>query len=41
MGVYDGKVYLNILWLERKYNWIGLFIEGNFKLCCSIDVLYR
>ncbi|XP_052068724.1 uncharacterized protein LOC127707988 [Mytilus californianus] len=41
MGAYNGEMYSNTLWLERKHNWTGLLIEANPDLCRQIDALKR
>ncbi|VDH92930.1 Hypothetical predicted protein, partial [Mytilus galloprovincialis] len=41
MGAYNGRLFSNTLWLERKHNWTGLLIEANPDLCREIDALKR
>ncbi|CAC5410029.1 unnamed protein product [Mytilus coruscus] len=41
MGAFNGQLFSNTMWLERKHNWTGLLIEANPDLCRQIDVLKR
>ena len=41
IGAYDGQLFSNSLWLERKHNWTGLLIEANPDLCEKIDEIKR
>ncbi|XP_052104115.1 uncharacterized protein LOC127737452 [Mytilus californianus] len=41
MGAYNGQLFSNTLWLERKHRWTGLLIEANPDLCREIDALKR
>ncbi|XP_078322677.1 uncharacterized protein LOC111104747 [Crassostrea virginica] len=41
IGAFDGQLFSNSLWLERKHKWSGLLIEANPELCARIDQLKR
>ncbi|CAC5407241.1 unnamed protein product [Mytilus coruscus] len=41
MGAFNGQLFSNTMWLERKHNWTGLLIEANPDLCRQIDALKR